>query len=98
MIGHSSNIHLFKNTIKMDWIEEDNQLKKSFEFEDFVAAMSFMTEVSYHAEKQNHHPDWTNVYNKVKVNLSTHDAGNIVTDKDRKLAKAMDLCYQKYRK
>ena len=72
------------------WKEENNTLKKSFQFKDFVEAFSFMTRVALVAEKMNHHPFWTNVYNKVSFELTTHDAGDIVTDKDRTLAKAID--------
>ncbi|TVQ10599.1 MAG: 4a-hydroxytetrahydrobiopterin dehydratase [Bacteroidetes bacterium] len=72
------------------WKEENNQLVRTFEFKDFVAAFSFMTRVAFVAEKMNHHPEWSNVYNKVHIKLSTHDAGNVVTDKDRKLAEAID--------
>jgi len=72
------------------WIEKDNQLVKKFEFKDFIEAFSFMTQVAILAEKQNHHPYWTNVYNTVEIFLSTHDAGNIVTNKDRNLAEAID--------
>ena len=79
------------------WREEKNRLQATFEFEDFVSAFAFMTEVAIHAEKQNHHPNWSNVWNTVDIQLATHDAGNIVTDKDRKLAKTIDKIYQKYR-
>lgn len=72
------------------WKEEDNTLKRSFEFKDFVEAFGFMARVAIIAEKMNHHPYMTNVYNKVSLELSTHDAGNTVTDKDHKLAKAID--------
>jgi 4a-hydroxytetrahydrobiopterin dehydratase len=72
------------------WQEEDNKLKKSFTFSNFVEAFAFMTKVALVAEKMNHHPWWSNVYNQVNIELNTHDAGNIVTDKDRKLAKAID--------
>ncbi len=74
----------------MSWIETDNQLVKTFKFNDFISAFSFMTKVAFVAEKMNHHPNWSNVYNTVEIRLSTHDAGNIVTDKDRKLAAAID--------
>jgi 4a-hydroxytetrahydrobiopterin dehydratase len=73
------------------WTEEDNRLKKTFVFKDFQEAFAFMTRVAFLAEAQNHHPNWSNVYNKVSIELTTHDAGNVVTDKDRKLAKAIDL-------
>jgi 4a-hydroxytetrahydrobiopterin dehydratase len=72
------------------WKEENNSLKKSFQFKTFVEAFSFMTRVALVAEKMDHHPLWTNVYNNVSIELSTHDAGNTVTDKDRALAKAID--------
>lgn len=72
------------------WTEKNNQLVRNFEFKDFVQAFSFMTKVAMVAEKLNHHPEWTNVYNKVEIRLSTHDAGNTVTDKDRELASKID--------
>jgi 4a-hydroxytetrahydrobiopterin dehydratase len=73
------------------WTEENNSLKREFELGDFVEAFSFMTKVALLAEKMDHHPFWTNVYNKVTIELSTHDAGDIVTDKDVKLAEEIDL-------
>ncbi len=72
------------------WKEENNQLVRQFTFADFSEAFAFMTRVALLAEKQNHHPEWTNVYNKVEIRLSTHDAGNRITQKDRELAKAID--------
>lgn len=72
------------------WIEENNKLTKTFKFADFQEAFAFMTRVAFLAEKQNHHPNWSNVYNTVKIELTTHDAGNTVTEKDHKLAKAID--------
>jgi 4a-hydroxytetrahydrobiopterin dehydratase len=72
------------------WKEENNQLKKTFEFKNFTEAFAFMVRVAFIAEKMNHHPDWTNVYNRVEISLSTHDAGDVVTDRDRKLAEAID--------
>lgn len=72
------------------WIENNDQLYKKFEFKDFSEAFGFMTRVAIEAEKMNHHPLWKNVYNKVEIWLSTHDAGNVVTDKDRELAKKID--------
>jgi 4a-hydroxytetrahydrobiopterin dehydratase len=77
----------------MNWTEKDNTLYRKFEFADFSEAFAFMTRVALAAEKMDHHPKWTNVWNTVEVWLSTHDAGDIVTDKDRKLAKLIDgLC------
>jgi 4a-hydroxytetrahydrobiopterin dehydratase len=72
------------------WKEEKNTLYKKFVFADFSEAFAFMTRVALEAEKADHHPLWTNVYNKVELWLSTHDAGDIVTDKDRNLAKKID--------
>lgn len=72
------------------WKEENNRLTKTFKFSNFVEAFGFMTKVALLAEKQNHHPFWTNVYNTVTIELNTHDAGDIVTDKDHALAKAID--------
>jgi 4a-hydroxytetrahydrobiopterin dehydratase len=75
------------------WSEKDNTLYRKFEFGDFSEAFAFMSRVALVAEKMDHHPKWTNVWNSVEVWLSTHDAGDVVTDKDRKLAKAIDkLC------
>jgi len=68
------------------WEEKDNTLYKKFLFKDFNEAFGFMCRVALIAEKMNHHPKWTNVWNTVEVWLNTHDAGDIVTDKDRKLA------------
>ena len=75
------------------WKEENNKLYRKFEFKDFVHAFSFMTGVALIAEKMDHHPEWKNIYNTVEVWLSTHDAGDVVTDKDRKLADKMDAFY-----
>jgi 4a-hydroxytetrahydrobiopterin dehydratase len=72
------------------WKEENNSLKKSFKFKNFSEAFAFMTRVAMIAEKMNHHPDWRNVYNTVEISLSTHDAGDLVTEKDRELAEAID--------
>lgn len=72
------------------WKEEDNKLKKTFEFKDFVEAFGFMSQVAILAEKHNHHPNWSNVYNKVTFELNTHDAGDVVTEKDKQLAEAID--------
>ena len=72
------------------WTEKNDKLVKTFEFNNFVEAFGFMTKVAIIAEKMDHHPNWSNVYNKVSIELNTHDAGGIVTDKDRELAKAID--------
>jgi len=82
----------FFNTIKQSsmWEENNNKLYKKFQFSDFSEAFAFMTRVAIEAEKMNHHPEWKNVWNTVEVWLSTHDAGDIVTDKDRKLSVKID--------
>ena len=72
------------------WQETDNKLYKKFQFKNFSEAFAFMTRVAMEAEKMDHHPLWTNVYNTVEIWLNTHDAGNIVTEKDKKLAKKID--------
>lgn len=74
----------------MDWITKDNKLEKEFVFKDFIDAFAFLAKVAIAAEKQNHHPEIFNVYNKVKISLQTHDAGNVVTEKDYTLAKTID--------
>ena len=78
------------------WKETNESLERFFVFKDFKAAFAFMTEVAFYAEQHNHHPDWSNVYNRVHVRLSTHDAGNVVTEKDRNLAAAIDRVFEKY--
>jgi 4a-hydroxytetrahydrobiopterin dehydratase len=75
------------------WQETNNQLKRSFRFKNFVDAFAFMTKVAFAAEKLNHHPNWSNVYNQVDIVLTTHDAGNTVTEKDWQLAKKIDEIY-----
>ncbi len=72
------------------WIENNNQLYKKFVFADFSEAFAFMTRVAIEAEKANHHPLWTNVWNTVEIWLTTHDAGNVVTEKDRALSIKID--------
>ena len=80
----------------MSWKEENNKLVASLTFKDFVQAFAFMTEVAIHAEKINHHPTWTNTYNKIDFQLSTHDAGDTVTQKDKDLASIIDKIYVRY--
>jgi 4a-hydroxytetrahydrobiopterin dehydratase len=75
------------------WQLEGSKLRRSFRFDDFVAAFAFMTRCAFTAEKLDHHPEWTNVYNRVDVVLWTHDAGGI-TDRDFELALAMDRASQ----
>lgn len=76
------------------WAFEDDSISKDFSFSDFKDAMSFMVRVGFEAEKLVHHPNWSNVYNSVSITLNTHDAGDKVTEKDFKLAKAIEEVYQ----
>ncbi len=78
------------------WKEENDKLVASFEFKNFREAFAFMSEVAIEAEKMNHHPDWSNVWNKVSFKLNTHDAGGKVTEKDQKLALKIDEIFVKY--
>jgi 4a-hydroxytetrahydrobiopterin dehydratase len=75
------------------WTEKENALYAELKFKDFVEAFGFMTRVAIHAERLNHHPEWSNVWNTVKIKLTTHDAGNTVTKKDRELAKVIEELY-----
>jgi len=75
------------------WREEDNKLHRSLTFKDFKQAMAFMQKVADVAEEMDHHPWWSNVYNKVEIELTTHDAGNTVTKRDLKLAQRIDEIY-----
>ena len=72
------------------WQEQDNQLIRDFQFIDFKEAFAFMTRVALIAEKMDHHPWWSNVYNRVTIKLTTNEAGNTVTDKDYALATAIE--------
>ena len=72
------------------WTEDNNALSKTYKFATFEAAMEWMSKASVIISEHDHHPTWTNTYNKVHVQLSTHDAGNVVTEKDRLLAEALD--------
>ena len=76
------------------WKEEDNKLKRTFTFGNFKEAFAFMTKVAEIIDKMDHHPFWTNMYNKVSFELNTHDAGDKVTEKDRKLAAAIDQIFE----
>ena len=79
------------------WKEKDNCLYQEWVFKDFVEAFAFMTEVALVAEREGHHPNWENVYNQVRTEWSTHDAGNIVTEKDRRLAELITDIARKYK-
>ena len=71
------------------WILDNKTIKKEFKFDDFIEAFSFIVKVALLSEKMDHHPDWQNSYNKVKINLTTHDKGGITTN-DIKLAESID--------
>ncbi len=73
-----------------NWKEENNALHKIFVFKDFATAIAWMVKASFVIEKLNHHPEWSNVYNRVTVKLTTHDTGNTITEKDRTLAALLD--------
>jgi len=90
MADKLSNIEIEQRLADLsDWSVDNGKLKRVFKFADFVQAFGFMTSAAMEAEKMNHHPEWSNVYNKVTVNLVTHDAKGL-TELDFKLAKKMD--------
>ena len=80
-----------------NWIEAQDRLSKTYKFQSFEDAMMFMLRVSYIAASMDHHPEWKNIYNKVFVELTTHDADG-VTELDHKLAAAMDEAFEGFRK
>ena len=75
------------------WEFENDTIQKEFTFPDFKEALSFMVRVGFEAEAQVHHPNWSNVYNSVSIQLNTHDANDKVTEKDIKLASAIEEIY-----
>ena len=77
------------------WVEQNNSLYRKFEFSTFREAFAFMTKVAELAEEQDHHPDWSNCWNKVDIRLSTHDAGNVITQKDIDLAEYRSKSFYK---
>jgi 4a-hydroxytetrahydrobiopterin dehydratase len=79
-----------ENVIQKQWEEKDDKLYKAVIFKDFHEAFAFMVKVAFLAEKINHHPKWTNEWNKVEIWLSTHDAGDVVTEKDLSMAREID--------
>ncbi len=80
----------------MNWTEENNKLIGEFLFEDFSQAWAFMTEIAILAERKNHHPDWRNIWNRVVITLTTHDEGDIITEKDRKMADGISKIFERY--
>jgi 4a-hydroxytetrahydrobiopterin dehydratase len=73
-----------------NWSVKEGRLHAEFRFDDFVQAFAFMTKVAFAAEATQHHPDWSNVYNRVTINLVTHDAGNAISQKDIDMARRID--------
>lgn len=82
------------DSINPEWDLTDNFIQREFVFDDFVGAFGFMASVAIIAEKANHHPNWENIYNKVKIALSTHEAGGL-TQRDFDLASKIDRIYKK---
>ena len=82
-------------TIPEGWKHIDNALQKKFVFRDFNAALEVIMKIGFEAEYLNHHPEWTNVYNKLSIKLTTHDAGNTVTHKDIELANRINVITNK---
>ena len=78
------------------WIKHPNSLEKTFRFESFIKAIEFMKRASNDIDTLNNHPEWTNIYNKVIVTLRTHDAGNVVTELDYRLAELLDVIYKEF--
>jgi 4a-hydroxytetrahydrobiopterin dehydratase len=85
----ASRAQALKELAAWQEVKGRDAIARKFEFKDFNQAFAFMTRVALLAEKMDHHPEWSNVYNKLEVTLSTHDAGG-VTENDVKMAKAMD--------
>jgi 4a-hydroxytetrahydrobiopterin dehydratase len=88
--NHEKEIASTSRANTMSWETKNNALHRTFVFQDFSEAFSFMTRVAMLAEKFDHHPEWSNVWNKVSITLTTHSAGNTITQKDLDLAKAID--------
>jgi 4a-hydroxytetrahydrobiopterin dehydratase len=77
-------------TAPQGWDEADGKLRRELTFADFSEAWAFMSRVALAAEKANHHPNWSNVWNRVTIELTTHDAGNTVTDRDVRMAETIN--------
>jgi 4a-hydroxytetrahydrobiopterin dehydratase len=77
------------------WSDDGASLHRSFAFADFSEAWAFMSRVALLAEKLDHHPNWSNVYNRVEINLTSHDKGNTVTSRDRRMAAAIDALVER---
>jgi 4a-hydroxytetrahydrobiopterin dehydratase len=90
------SLHGFNELLASGWTHEEGRIAKTFRFASFGEAMSFMVGMAFVAEHMNHHPDWSNSYNRVQVSLTTHDAGG-VTALDVALAQAFDAAYSRDR-
>ncbi len=91
-IFEQQDCEAFLKAKKLDWHYNNNGIEKKFIFLDFINAFGFMSQVAILSEKKNHHPEWSNVYNKVNIRLTTHDQGGI-TNMDFDLAQAIDLVF-----
>jgi 4a-hydroxytetrahydrobiopterin dehydratase len=76
-----------------NWTNNENSLEKTYRFDTFESAMEFMQQAALKISEADHHPTWTNTYNQIHVSLSTHDAGNKVTQKDKELAAILDQLF-----
>ncbi len=85
----------FADLATSGWTHANKKIRKTFKFADFRDAFAFMTRCAFEIEKMDHHPEWFNVYNKLTVELTTHDAGD-VTAKDVELARIMDKIYSRF--
>lgn len=81
-------------TLHQNWAQDGDSIKREFVFDNFILAFGFMTAVAIEADNSEHHPNWQNVYNKVNISLSTHDAGGL-TEKDFALATKIDQLFNK---
>jgi 4a-hydroxytetrahydrobiopterin dehydratase len=79
-----------------NWTNNKNSIEKTYRFDTFESAVEFMQQAALKISEADHHPTWTNTYNQIHVSLSTHDAGNNVTEKDWTLAHALDTLYQSF--
>lgn len=95
---HNLLIQYFKsmNQEPSEWQESGQALHKTFYFKDFLEAIEFMKQAASSIEALHHHPEWTNVYNRVTVRLTTHDAGHTITPKDYQLAQVLDRHYEAF--
>ena len=93
--NETKSLSLLISQVLPEWSEKENFLNMDFKFNNFTSAFSFMSEVALVCDEMDHHPNWENIYNRVRVNLQTHTSSSI-TDKDLDLAKRMDLIYLKF--